>query len=641
LDSKPNFLEKVLDEAKIAEILQSQGKELVESSVLNNLVNQISALQSQLMDFRNEKSLTERAMLDERQRREHLEDYVGQIKSQMDRLKENAKQRPEQTEVGAGILSAEPEVLSENEDQYDSGQKNSRVIKKAHGQGKTSSVYNSKGNLKESQKSLRGAKNPNFSSAVQDDDLSLSESEDGAQKQTQKRLEPISGITVQQSAIQQSAIGGSGKRIPKKNSDREIVPESHASNIPTEKSKAKKGVNSHAGSGQHAQYINFIGNSGLRENSHYSPGDYDTADGKSKNFLAEKNIAGPSPAMQQTGLTGLGSKISPYTGIEAAGRWMNLTITEKARLTNAKRRIHKEKQALEKKKYNLKIHELEMQQELQRSNLQVGHPLVKKIAKSINEQRSSIKKDIRIFRSTIRKDNLKEKSLLILEKALVQVCQSGIFRKQNEDYLNEVWKSYMEFDDGFHSRMESVGSDLGVSEREDSRMIVGDKGKNINDEWFVFDEFNHLREEENCSRLEKDLVKCKSLREIEETKSAEKNDEGESGRWGMGTGRTQGNPLVASQKEKTWAASTNFSRSSNFWDLVNNSKLARVKKSSLDLGYSRILKYELESWRKTLKSDHSTRLPSEKSRQRDIRHFFVRQNLWYESIRTEVISCYS
>ena len=193
---------------------------------------------------------------------------MGEIKSQMDRMKEDAQNRPEQTEVSPGILSAEPEVLSENEDQYDLEHQKSRYMKKAHGVGKTSSVYNSKGNLKDSQKSLRGAKNPNFSSAVQDDYLSLSESEDGAQKRTQKRLEPISGITVQQSAIQQSAIGGSGKRISKKNTEREIVGESHALHILSGNPKAKNGTNSHAGSGQHLQYTNLIGNSGPRENSH-------------------------------------------------------------------------------------------------------------------------------------------------------------------------------------------------------------------------------------------------------------------------------------------------------------------------------------------------------------------------------------
>ena len=90
---------------------------------------------------------------------------------------------------------------------------------------------------------------------------------------------------------------------------------------------------------------------------------------------------------------------------------MNLVMTEKARLTNEKRRLHIEKQNLEKKKYNLKIHELEMQQELQRSKLKIGHPLVNKIAKSIMEQRTVVKKDIRSFRDKIRKYNFKEKSL--------------------------------------------------------------------------------------------------------------------------------------------------------------------------------------------------------------------------------------
>lgn len=131
--------------------------------------------------------------------------------------------------------------------------------------------------------------------------------------------------------------------------------------------------------------------------------------------------------------------------------------------------------------------------------------------------------------------------------------------------------------------------------------------------------------------IEKELLKEKSLQEIEETKSGEKNNENVSDGWG----ETQENFLSGNQKEKI-AVSTNFSRSSNFWEVVGGSKLARVKKSSLDLGYSRILKDELESWRKTLKSDQSTRLPSEKSRQRDIKHFFVKQNLWYESMRTEV-----
>lgn len=107
----------------------------------------------------------------------------------------------------------------------------------------------------------------------------------------------------------------------------------------------------------------------------------------------------PIPQMQQitdpnqlntqmtfaTNTTNLSSNI---TGIEAAGRWMNVILTEKSRLSADKKRLHLERQSLEKKKYHLKVHELEMQQELTKSKIEMKHPLVKKIGKSILSQRA-------------------------------------------------------------------------------------------------------------------------------------------------------------------------------------------------------------------------------------------------------------
>ena len=73
--------------------------------------------------------------------------------------------------------------------------------------------------------------------------------------------------------------------------------------------------------------------------------------------------------------------------------------------------------------------------------------------------------------------------------------------------------------------MESIGSDLNVSEVENSP-IIEDK-KIINDEFYIEDDVtNHYQEHDNHLGLEKDLLKPRpSLKEIDETKSGEKKNE--------------------------------------------------------------------------------------------------------------------
>ena len=83
-------------------------------------------------------------------------------------------------------------------------------------------------------------------------------------------------------------------------------------------------------------------------------------------------------------------------------------------------------------------------------------------------------------------------------------------------------------------------------------------------------------------------------------------------------------------------------QSSNFWEMVMNdnkfSKVSNKPSKKFDLGVSKMLDNEITNWKKSLREEVQGSTETSKfTRDRDIKTYFNKQNMWYEAMRTEVI----
>lgn len=426
------------------------------------------------------------------------------------------------------------------------------------------------------------------------------------------------------------------------------------------------------------------------------------------------------------------SSVQSKTGLEAAGRWMNIVLTEKARLTNEKRRLDGEKNQLEKKKYNQKIYELEMHQELQKSNLKSNHPLVKKIGKSIQTQRATVKKDIGNYKDKQKKYNYKEMALKQLEMAMVNCSQSGNQTKGNEEHQKGVYKSYITWEDDLKNT-DTMNSDINLSEQDFVSADITDDNSNhgfssrnkpmipikIENPRSTFKRHNNsLDKSDDATDWTDDIAinnnigfgnnnddKYDNHTWTDEVKSQRGSRGHKSGRSSDydNMNKTADNfnnkkkpkkdkaddtflindkgpymtefktsfenpiPVDRSFKKQNYINETfnnepqqifntgksknltnsnlqnsdKMGQSSNFWEMViGDNKFSKVSKQSskkFDLGVSKMLDNEITNWKKSLREEVQGSTETSKfTRDRDIKTYFNKQNMWYEAMRTEV-----
>jgi len=124
-------------------------------------------------------------------------------------------------------------------------------------------------------------------------------------------------------------------------------------------------------------------------------------------------------------------------------KWLNTIVKEKQQISQQKLVLRNQKEKLERKKYMLKSHELEMASELQKMRVNRDHPLAIKIKKTLIGQLSSFKDDLNQWKLSATEIQIKQKNLEVIENTLASTNTLASLDGNSDKHLEEMYRTYL------------------------------------------------------------------------------------------------------------------------------------------------------------------------------------------------------
>lgn len=319
-------------------------------------------------------------------------------------------------------------------------------------------------------------------------------------------------------------------------------------------------------------------------------------------------------------------------------KWLTTALNEKSQLVNIKSRLHGMKLAVKAKAVEVASFEQEMNLELQRLGLPHNHSLVLKLRSNIKHQAKEYRNMVRQYENEKSKYRLKKSGVEMLEKTILFVQNAGGITKEAEKHLEEVYSSFKNLDH-FGPTQDNKDFSLNSSQSQSESLDINDFGNKGGE----LEPFNpqEIAPQENLGELNMAKQEAPTQEVVAETEAKEKEVAQTPGSDGLAqetqipTAFTETVELKPSnlRQSKTAQKPQGYIKGSYFNELERfNSQMSKAAPSYLmETDYTKL--------RDSLSYQPLSKTFSHEPAADNMKRYFQTQAKWYADIRSEVVFC--